>query len=172
MEPIFANCTRWEALASTFAPQSIRRDTPFSVGINGASGGRSIPRILPTITCPPTRIAPELPADTNASASFCFTIFMPTTIDDCFFLRIAFTGGSAVSITSSACTTSICSFGYVYFSSSLFTTSCCPTNSTLISDLPFTASTAPFTSSAGALSPPIASTATFVISCCMLFSIP
>ena len=55
--------------------------------------------------CPPTKIAPELPADTNASASFCFTIFIPMTMDDCFFLRIAFTGGSAVSITSSACTT-------------------------------------------------------------------
>ena len=27
------------------------------------------PLILPTITCPPTRIAPELPAEQNASAS-------------------------------------------------------------------------------------------------------
>ena len=34
-----ANCTRWDGLASTFAPQSIRRDTPSFVGISGASGG-------------------------------------------------------------------------------------------------------------------------------------
>ena len=72
--------TRCEERASTFAPQSMSRDTPVSVGISGAKGGRSIPRILPTITCPPTNTAPELPADTNASASFCFTIFIPTTI--------------------------------------------------------------------------------------------
>ena len=42
--------------------------TPFSVGISGASGGLSTPLILPTITCPPTSTAPELPADTKASA--------------------------------------------------------------------------------------------------------
>ena len=35
-EPILANCTRWEGLASTLAPQSTRSATPFSVGINGA----------------------------------------------------------------------------------------------------------------------------------------
>mgnify|MGYP003376202187 CR=1 FL=1 len=50
MEPIFANCTRWEALASTFAPQSIISDTPFFVGISGANGGRSTPFTLPTST--------------------------------------------------------------------------------------------------------------------------
>jgi len=110
MEPILANCTRCEERASTFAPQSMSRDTPVSVGISGAKGGRSIPRILPTITCPPTNTAPELPADTNASASFCFTIFIPTTIDESFFLRIAFTGCSAVSITSVAFLISIWSF--------------------------------------------------------------
>ena len=47
-------------------------ETPLSVGMIGASGGRSIPRILPTITCPPTKIAPELPAETNA---FCLFVF-------------------------------------------------------------------------------------------------
>ena len=34
-----------------------------------------------------------LPADTNASASPFFTIFIATTIDESFFPRIAFTGG-------------------------------------------------------------------------------
>ena len=88
-----------------YTEQSISRDTPFAVGINGASGGRSIPLIRPTSVCPPTSIAPELPADTNASASPFFTSFIPTTMDESFFLRIAFTGGSAVSITSVAPTT-------------------------------------------------------------------
>lgn len=92
-----------------------QQDTPLSVGINGASGGRSTPLILPTITCPPTRIAPELPAEQNASASPLRTIFMPTTMDESFFVRIALTGGSSVSMTSVALTTSICSFLYVCF---------------------------------------------------------
>ena len=95
-----------DALAGTFAPQSIKSATPFSVGIRDASGGLSTPLILPTITCPPTRIAPELPADTNASAFPSFTIFIPTTMEESFFLLIAFTGGSAVSITSVVFTTS------------------------------------------------------------------
>ena len=79
----------------------------------GASGGLSTPLILPTRTCPPTRTAPELPADTKASASPFFTIFIATTMDESFLPRIAFTGGSAVSITSVAFTISICSSGYV-----------------------------------------------------------
>ena len=65
------------------------RDTPLSVGISGAKGGLCMPFILPTITCPPTSTAPELPAETNASASLFLTIFMPTTIDDCFFRLLA-----------------------------------------------------------------------------------
>jgi len=79
------------------------------VGINGANGGRSIPLIRPTNNCPPTKIAPELPADTKASASPFFTSPMATEIEESFFLRIAITGGSAVSITSVAFTTSTCS---------------------------------------------------------------
>ena len=45
-------------------------------------------------------------------------IFIPFTIEESFFLRIAMTGGSAVSITSSVCTISSLSFGKVYFESS------------------------------------------------------
>ena len=52
----------------------------------------------------PTRIAPVLPADTNASASPFLTSFIPTTIEESFFLRIASTGGSSKPITSSALT--------------------------------------------------------------------
>ena len=102
IEPIFANCTRCDALASTLAPQSISNDAPLAVGISGASGERSTPFILPTINCPPTRIAPVLPADTKASASPCFTRFIPTTIDEFFFFLIAITGGSSNPMTSSA----------------------------------------------------------------------
>ena len=97
-----ANWTRWDGRESTLAPQSSSRDTPFSVGISAPKGGRSTPLMRPTSTCPPTRTAPELPADTNASASPFFTRFIPTTMEESFFLRIAFTGGSSVSITSEA----------------------------------------------------------------------
>ena len=58
--------------------------------------------IRPTITWPPTKTAPELPAETNPSASPFFTKFSPTTIEESFFFLIAFTGGSPVSITSGA----------------------------------------------------------------------
>ena len=141
------------------------KDTPRSVGISGAKGGLCMPFILPTITCPPTSTAPELPAETNASASLFLTIFMPTTIDDCFFRLIATTGGSAISITSGASIISICSLGYVYKESSLSTGTFCPIRNIFISFLLLTASTAPFTTSAGALSPPIASSATLVVLC-------
>ena len=141
------------------------KDTPRSVGISGAKGGLCIPFILPTMTCPPTSTAPELPAETNASASLFLTIFMPTTIEDCFFRLIATTGGSAISITSGASTISICPSGYVYCESSLSTGSFCPTRKIFISSLLLTASTAPLTTSAGALSPPIASSATLVVLC-------
>ena len=49
MEPIFANCTRCEALASTLAPQSMSSENPLVVGISGASGARSTPLIRPTM---------------------------------------------------------------------------------------------------------------------------
>ena len=82
-----------------------------AVGISGARGGLWIPLILPTITWPPTRTAPVLPEETNASASCFFTRFNPTTIEESFFFWIAITGGSAVSMTCDACTTRILSLG-------------------------------------------------------------
>ena len=135
------------------------------VGINGARGGLSTPLLLPTSTCPPTRTAPVLPDEIKASASCFLTIFKPTTIDESFFLRIAKTGGSAVSITWDALTTWIWFFGYPeYFASSLSITSCFPVRITFMSCLSVTASTAALTGSAGALSPPIASTTTLTCS--------
>lgn len=99
-----------DGLASTLAPQSMRRENPLSVGIRGASGGRSTPLILPTITWPPTKMAPELPAETKAvglSALYQVhshhngrILFLPDGVD----------GGSPVSMTSEAGTISICSF--------------------------------------------------------------
>ena len=118
--------------------------------------------ILPTRTCPPTRTAPVLPADTNASHVPSLTIFIPFTIEESFLERIAATGGSAVSITSVAFTISTCSCGNVYFASSVRMTSSLPTRNTLIFLLSITASAAPFITSVGALSPPIASTATLI----------
>ena len=135
------------------------------VGISGARGGLSTPLLLPTSTCPPTSTAPVLPEETKASASCVLTSFRPTTMEESFFLRIANTGGSAVSITSEAGTTWICSVGYPeYFASSPSITSCFPVSITFISCLSVTASTAALTGSAGALSPPIASTTTLTCS--------
>ena len=146
------------------APQSISSAAPFAVGIRGASGARSTPLIFPTRIWPPASTAPELPADTKASASPRFTSFKATTIEESFLLRIAATGGSAVSITSDAFTISICSLGYVYADNPCRRTSSRPVSRTLISFRFCTASTAPLIISPGALSPPMASRATLVIS--------
>ena len=67
-------------------------------------------------------VAPELPADTMASASPFFTMFIPTTREESFFLRMAFTGGSSVAITSVAFLTSIWPSRYVCFFNSSATT--------------------------------------------------
>ena len=82
-------------------------------------------------------------------------------MEESFFLRIAITGGSAVSIISEAGTTSTCFSLYVYPESSRRMTSSCPVKNTFTWLFSFTASTAPFTISFGAWSPPMASTATF-----------
>ncbi len=145
------------------APQSIRSAGPLAVGITGASGERSTPFILPTTNWPPTSIAPVLPAETNASASPCFTRFIPTTIDEFFFFLIAITGGSSKPIISSACTMLIRPLSYVYLSSSFFISSVLPARIILMPGTSFNASTAPFTGASGALSPPIASTTTFIV---------
>ena len=85
-------------------------------------------------------------------------------MDESFFLLIARTGGSAISISSVALTISNCSFGYSYAFNVSFSISSFPTNRTFMSFRCFIAFTAPFTISCGALSPPIASRATIVVS--------
>ena len=86
--------------------KSINNETPVSVGISGANAGLSTPFNLPTITCPPTKVAPVLPAETYASQAPSLTIVKAFTIEESFFFLIAITGGSAVSITSVAFTIS------------------------------------------------------------------
>ena len=172
MEPICANWTSWEARASIFAPQSTSRTGPFAVGIRGASGGRSIPRILPTRSCPPARVAPVLPAVTKASHVPSLTSFRPLTIEESFFVRMALTGGSAISMISRASRISSLSAGYVYFESSERMTSSCPTSVTWRLFLFSSACTAPLTGSTGARSPPIASTATLTYLSLILIHIP
>ena len=135
-----------------------------SVGRIGAKGARSTPLIRPTMTWPPTRSAPEEPAETNASAFPSLTSFSPTTMEESFFSRIDATGASPVSMTWVAFTmvnrssSQVCPFRASRISSSF------PTARTCVSGLFFRASRQPFTTSAGALSPPIASTATLTIS--------
>ena len=51
---------------------------------------------------PPSMFTTVLPEDTNASASPFRIIFCAMTIEESFFFRIAFTGCSAISITSLA----------------------------------------------------------------------
>ena len=120
--------------------------------------------ILPIINCPPTNTAPELPADTKASAFPSFTRFSATTMEESFFLRIAITGASSQEISSLASITSTRSDGIWYLNNSASIASFFPTKKTFILFRSKIASTAPFTISPGALSPPIASTATFIIS--------
>ena len=133
-----------------------------AVGKTGAKGGLLTPGIRPIIACDPTNMAPVLPAETKASASPALTRFIATTMDESFFLRIAFTGCSAVSITSVAPITSILLWSYVYLLNSASTASLIPTSLTVTHSLLLTASTTPLTIAAGALSPPIASTATVI----------
>ena len=67
-------------------------------GINGVLR----PGIVHRIDKDTTGSVIVLPADTNASASPFLTSFMPTTMEESFFLRTAITGGSSNPITSSA----------------------------------------------------------------------
>ena len=127
IEPIFAHCTRKLDLASTLPPLSTSNEKPVLVGITGARGGRSTPGILPIIVWPPTIIAPELPADINASAWPSFTRYIALTNEESFFRLTAITGGSPVSIISVALITSTRFLSYVYLLSSSLMLSSLPT---------------------------------------------
>ena len=135
-----------------------------AVGISGASGGLSIPLIRPTRSCPPASVAPVEPQETKASQAPSLTSFIPRTIEESFLVRIAATGGSAISITSVVGQIVIRPSGTVYFPSCALTSCSSPRSVISIRSSARTASTAPLTISSGALSPPMASTATEILS--------
>ena len=76
--------------------------SPARVGNVVTIAGRSTPGRRPSTNSPHAIIAPELPADTTASASPDFTRSKQTRIDDCFFCLTAIDGGSCMVMTSGA----------------------------------------------------------------------
>ena len=166
---IWANCNILIVLQFVFAPASINKNLPSKAGNIAARAGLSIPFILPTNKVAPANNAPEFPADKNTSPSPFLSILNPTTIDEFFFVFIAFVGLSSIVISSSALTIFILSDNSFIFS--------LPYNSfirsfnifsfpiKIISALIFSiAFTAPVIFASGALSPPIASNNIFIIS--------
>ena len=139
------------------------------VGRTVAIAGRCTPLMRPRLRIALVATAPELPAETNASARPSFTRRIATLIEQSFFLRTAVTGLSSISATSGAWMTSSVPFFVAaatslgYLASSASICSLTPTRKTLTSSRPAAASTPPRTISPGALSPPIASRAMRVI---------
>ena len=103
-------------------------------------------------------MAPELPAETTASAWPAFTRSKHIRMDDFFFCLTAIDGASCIVMTSGACRTSIFSRSAPSALSSARSRASSPTSTT---DVPRsrTAATTPSTSTRGAASAPIASTA-------------
>ena len=99
----------YSGLASTLAPQSRRRVVPplCSLGNHAAIAGLLMPLILPSVTRPPARSAPVLPAEISASASPDFMRLSALTIVESFFLLTAIAGASSLVMTSVASITSI-----------------------------------------------------------------
>ncbi|MNW52596.1 hypothetical protein D3C74_301210 [compost metagenome] len=129
---------------------------PSTVGIIGASAGRSIPSIRPTTSRPVVIKAPVLPAESIASACPSRTSRPATTIEASFLRRTALTGSSSASMISPAwCITKLdgasASSGLKTFSS--------PTRIIWVSLHSLAAAKAPSTVLFGAWSPPIASMA-------------
>ena len=94
------------------APQSKRSEGSAAVGSKCARGVLLTPLALPTINCPPARIAPVLPAEIKASAFPSFRRLRPTTRDESFFSLTAFTGASLRLISSVALITSTLFLSY------------------------------------------------------------
>ncbi|MNC12699.1 hypothetical protein D3C75_604240 [compost metagenome] len=130
--------------------------TSSSVGIIGASAGRSIPCIRPTTSNPVVISAPVLPDEIIASASPSRTIRPATTMDESFLRRTALTGSSSEPITSPACRT-LRLDGLSFSSGSSLASS--PTSTICVSFHSAAADNAPSTLHSGALSPPMASMA-------------
>ncbi len=81
---------------------SRRAHSPARVGKVVTIAGRSTPGSRPSTNRPQAIIAPELPAETTASASPAFTRSKQTRIDDFFFCFTAIDGASCMVITSGA----------------------------------------------------------------------
>jgi hypothetical protein len=69
-----------------------------------AIAGRITPGVRPSPNTAAAATAPELPAETIASASLLFTRSMQMLIEHSFFLRTAVAGDSSMPIDSGACT--------------------------------------------------------------------
>ena len=158
-------------MQSTFAPQSTSSMLPSAVGSTGASAGRSTPLARRMMSVAPATVAPVLPAVRKTSPFPSATRFIPTTMEESFFVRMAFTGGSAISISSRASTTSIRSGSYSRPLRCSAMTSFFPTMQMEISSYSRRASNAPSIIARGALSPPIASKIIRIISVPSLFSV-
>ena len=161
IDPINANCKILFGLQSTFAPASINIKLPFVEGIIGANAGLSIPFILPTLRREPARKAPVLPAERKASQTLSLTSFNPITIEESFFLFIAFTGISSFPITCFAST--ICSLDFLLFSFKCFSISSLRPTKNISISYSETASIQPSIIALGALSPPITSIASLIV---------
>ena len=149
-------------MLSALAPLSKRLNTPPSLVNTGrvdSNPGRVIPFILPTINKPAANNAPVFPQENNASTFPSFTAYAALTKEESFFLLIALTGSSFMSITSVVWIISI--FLSLVRISLIFCSS--PNNINLRSGYLFLAFSTPSTTLCGAKSPPIASTAIFFI---------
>ena len=132
--------------------------SPALVGKVVTIAGRSTPGRRPSTNRPHAIIAPELPADTTASASPDLHRSKHMRIDDFFFCFTAIDGASCMVMTSGAWRIGIFSPDAPMRSSSARTRGSSPTT---ITSIPFsrTAETIPSTSTRGAPSAPIASMA-------------
>ena len=148
---------------SAVAPQSMSTAPPAPVGTTGARAARRIPRIRLTSRVAADRMAPVLPAETNASAAPFFSRLRPTVREESFFSLKAVAGLSHISTTSEAWAISTPG-GRSSTPSSLSTFRISSPRPTRTTSTPSsrTALSAPRTLETGALSPPMASTMIFM----------
>ena len=145
-----------------FAPASSTRSGRFGFlfGITVAIAGRFTPGMRPSVSIALVATAPELPADTKASARPSFTRRIATLMEQSFFFLTASTGDSSISATSGAWTISrrprsiaVWADFFRSFSSlpsSSWMGASCPTRRIFTFGMPTAASTAPTTISPGA----------------------
>ena len=102
-----ANWSRYSAVHSTLAPQSISTaPSPSMVGITGARAARRMPLMRLVIRVAAESRAPVLPAETMASPTPSRSRFRATVREESFFSRKALEGLSSMLMTWSAWTIS------------------------------------------------------------------